>query len=1234
MKSVVLLKEITFLKSFSLNNKIQNDLRKFFYNKNFNKKNLHTKITFRWNEINLSKKDYNKIFGVINAYCKNIYNDKPNFSYFSYLSSTEKNVYDEKEKYNDNKDTKTSNKSKYNTTYEKSIKNVEENVNIQNNKNIDTYEHNALHVNNICKKIYYMSKNNIKNEKEWNHYLLEFYKETENYKYLKIKSIFMLLLGLTKSKEHIKEIFIIKDAEKNKKIHIIDIVNNHISILSKKFDEMTNNQLSIFLYIIQKWNKIEEYKEIINRINDKLLKKISLKKLNIRSFSNILHIYSKNYENFHDIYSNNMQNKQKCIITNDILIRYINKISKEKFHMEDILLILSSMYKLKIKNNNIFQSVIQILNVNIKDDNYFLIPSLLLSLANLNIYNEELYLKLKNIIMQNYYFYNSVHLTNIYYSFSKFKPNYVEELFDKLSIHIIQNFVKKKGKENMKIPKETINEPVSTNLLKRPLISDRQINNQKFNIFQITNILNSCIKCNYLNYDFFLHLILDVEKINEKQSLDNIINYFYVISEILRTFHICSFKYKLYLHNETKQYESIDENQFNKINNKEEKKKKLNNNYNNDNKYNTLYILNKEWKHNEIYWYNTSYNLYNNNFFFVEFKNVNIKKNNLQNKFELYWDDISKKIIKIIEKKLYDKNIKYVLHNLMLCLSLSEIKLLNLYILCLVIIRENFEFFSISNLYLYLKILHKFRIYNYEIFHLIFNHIKKYMHLVELRKQIKIILLYFNIFKKADKHEMELISKYFLNLNENSKIKNEKESFLKNDEFKQNMWKLPTDIKMKQNFINLDNLENSSFHNNKSNNLNNINTNDNINLNNGIKSNNNSLNKYNYTIDNLNFTNDIKNNSNNLYNDTLFNSSYAFDENKNEDLNLINDNFFFKKIEKTEIFPSNLNFCNYLNILLILILNFKNIYENIKLNTLISKDDNLIKIKEGDNILEKYTEMLKENLINAKFSIIQFFTKFTDYLEKEKNELYNYQTMYILDFLKTINENIYMDLIKIEKMKKYDPYLQTNSINSSKKIFELKKEDFIFINSTVNKNFTFNDILNDHYINHRYQFKSINEAINNFSSFIKTYKYKETDILISKNKYSFKKIKTFYKLNRFLTSDILLILEKNNDEFFYFIIFYPYELKRTVVNIKEDTFFFNYEYDESFLINIEILFIYNFLKKKYSKNFFLSIIDATQFIKFSKNVDEIMKKNRLNENSFNSYSGNKEYYILENILKT
>ncbi|CRG98772.1 conserved Plasmodium protein, unknown function [Plasmodium relictum] len=1232
MRSVVLLKDITFLKSFSLNNKLKNDLCKFVDNKNFIKINWRTIICFRWSKINPSKKEYNKYLNAKNIFKKNVYNDKHNLSHIRCISNNKIKKYDEKEKYNGNKDIKMCSNPNDNTIYEKSIKIVEKNINIDKNKNINVNVYNTLHVNNICKKIYYMSKNNIKNEKEWNHYLLEFYKETKNCEYLKIKSIFMLLLGITKSKEHIKEVLIIKDNEKNKKVYIMDIVDNHISILSKKFDEMTNNQLSIFLYIIQKWNKVEKYKDIIKRINDKILTKVSLKKLNIRSFSNVLHIYSKNYEQFRDNYSDNMHNKQNCVITNDTLIRYINKISKEKFRMEDILCILSSMYKLKIKNKNIFLSVIQILNVNLKDGNYFLIPSLLLSLANLNIYNEELYLKLKNIIIQNYYFYNSVHLTNVYYSFSKFKPNYVEELFDKLSNHIIGNFSQKKGKEKIEASKEIENYSFSRKTLSKPIINYTEISNKEFNIFQITNIISCCIKCNYLNYDFFLHLILDVEKINEKQSLDNIINYFYVISKILKTFSICNYKHKLYFHNEKKQFESILEHKFNNTINKKEKKNKLNNNYNNDNKYNTLYTLNKEWKHNEIYRYSSNYYLYNNNFFFVECKNSNIKENDLQNKFELYWDELSEKIIKIIEKNLYDKNIKYILHNLMLCLSISEIKLLNIYILCLVIIKENYKFFSINNLYLYLKIFHKFKIYNYEIFHLISNHIKKYMHLVELRKKIKIIILCFNIFKKTNKQEMELILHYFLNLDEKTKIKKDKEPFLKRDKFNESIWKLPTDIQIKQNFINLDIFGNSSFQNNTSNNLNIINTNINLNKNNDVNNNNNNFNKYNDTKGNLNPNDDIKNKNKSLCDNALFNSSYSFDENKNEDLDLINNNFFLKKIEKTEIFPSNLNFCNYLNILLMLILSCKNTYENIKLNTLFSKNNNLIKIKKGEDILEKYTKILKENLFNAKFSIIQFFEKFADYLEKEKNELYNYQIMYILNFLKIINENVYMDIIKIEKMKHYDSHLQTNSNYSSKKNFELKKEDFAFINSTVNKDFHFNDIFNDDYINHRYQYKSITESISNFSNLIRT--YNEAKNLISKNKHSSKKIKTFYKLNRFLTSDILLILEKNNEEFFYCLLFYPYELKRTVVNIKEDTFFFNYEYDESLLINIEILFIYNFLKKKFANNFFLSIIDATQFIKISKDEGKIMKKNGLSENSSNNCYINKENYILENILTT
>ncbi|SOV73719.1 conserved Plasmodium protein, unknown function [Plasmodium sp. gorilla clade G3] len=1156
-----------------------------------------------------------------------------------------------------------------------------------------------LHVNNLCKKIYYLSKNKIKDENLWKHYLIQYYKENKNYDQIKIKNIFMLLLGITNSNKHIKDmIIVINDEEKinekrNKKknIQLIEIVYNHLHILSKKINQMTNNQLSIFLYILEKWNMIDNYKDITNEINLKILNQTSLKKVNIKCFLNVLYIYSKNYEQ--NVNNNNNNNnickEQMCVITKDKIKIFINKFGKQKFRIEDILYLLSSMYKLKIKNKTILNNIIQYLNIQnvLKDSNYFLIPSLLLSLANLNIYNQQLYINFKNIIMENYYFYNSIHFTNLFYSFAKFKPDYVQELFEKIATHIMmhtnnsftdynkstlekQIILKGKEKEvnNTLKLKNHKNNDIIENIEKYPInnkILD-QTNNNTFNIFQITNIINSCLKANYVNYDFFSYLLRQGNLFMDNyEPLDNLINVLNCVSKILKHFNV--FKYKLYFHYEKKGKNLWEqenwlvhndltcsgknhENSRNKIANWKNKIESDNlDNKNNNMDINSMmtnpfyYCYDHPSKgycnlFQILYGYNSGYNLYtsfnslsyvvkhNEQMFLKKVKDS--KQSEVPHNFEIHLDNISDKILKIIEQNLNHENMKYIIHNLMISLSLCDIKYLNLYAMCFFILKENYYYLSIDNLYLYLEILHQMKIYNHDIFHSIIEYINTHIHVLESQKKMKIFLLSCNIFQKINNPaDMKEMCDFFLSSNNKIDKENGNNDLMlaKCKHEKNNLWKLPTDIQIKQNLINLDNFQKELFSNSD---------NDNYNDNNNDKMTNHDNNR-NITGHDKFFSN----NENNIK--------------KEKHFNLKNELMVFKKIEKTETLPCTLNIYDYLNFLLILIFyqcnnKIKECDEKINLNFLFSKDANVITIqnevyeknnkinnpceyvKNKQYILDEYSEMLKENLFNIESSLIQLFSIIVNLLEKREDdeELFVNQLMFILDFIKIINEKVYIDVMKIvKKMKNYDENIKRKNnftTYSNNKYFQLKKVDLEYINSSINnkkKNIYNNFFFNENNINYRYQYQSVHKAIQLFSDNIIRYSHNEKiNTHYKNNKYIIKDIKTFYKLDNFLISDILLILEKQNKEqIFYFLLFYPFELKQTVIHIKNNTFLFNYKYDETFLFNMEILFLYNFLKKKYSeKTCSFSIIDTTQFIDFSKNEYTNGHTNEFYDHLFNS----------------
>ncbi|VWU53385.1 hypothetical protein HEP_00534300, partial [Hepatocystis sp. ex Piliocolobus tephrosceles] len=150
---------------------------------------------------------------------------------------------------------------------------------------------------------------------------------------------------------------------------------------------MNNNQLSIFSYILTNWNKQKQYKYIINYINKNILTTGGSKRENIRALSNVLYLYCKNMEKVSQedvetgpIYNNpsltisiNSSNtitsddniiKPNYSLTNFEINNILNKLSKKKLKVDDILFFLLSLNKLKIKikNKNLSNNLIYILN--------------------------------------------------------------------------------------------------------------------------------------------------------------------------------------------------------------------------------------------------------------------------------------------------------------------------------------------------------------------------------------------------------------------------------------------------------------------------------------------------------------------------------------------------------------------------------------------------------------------------------------------------------------------------------------------------------------------------------------------------------------------------------------------------------------------------------------------------------------------------------------------------------
>ncbi|CAD2097088.1 conserved Plasmodium protein, unknown function [Plasmodium vinckei] len=1210
--------EVLSLKWCSINNNISNKILNRFFNNSYNK--LGLKVFFHsYENVNKKWKKKNKYKNYILLVKKNELHNKAHIGYKMNWEMNKKHTTLFPNKYGVNFSSQT-NKSFSNNQIVHKVKHTKH-VEQHDDEKKQGNDENVIRINNLCIKIYDIGKNGVKNKEEWVRYLIEYCKEEENHKFIKIKQMFMLLIGLSKLKGKINIVRYkvgYENREDNKVVYISDIVDRHIEVLSKKVNEMTDKQLSIFLYILERWNKMEKHKEIVNIINDKILKKTTFKKLNVRSFCNVLHIYSKKCE----MDGNYINEDKKYDIINIQISKFITKLSKSKCSVEDMLFFLSSIDKLKIKikEKEMIENVVKILNDNIQDTNYFIIPSLLLYLSNLNIYNEGLYLKLKNIILENYYFYNPIHITNIFYAFSKFKPDFVHELFDTLSNYIIHTFLKEKEKDG-----KTLNE---YNLA---ILKNTQINKNKFlkydekvfNIFQITNIINSCIKCDYINYNFFHDLILSSETVQE-HSLDNLINFFKSISNILKTFNVHMYKYVIYFYTSEKvspkETETSTHNYKESIEHVEHAE-----NLTSEKKNVYLYsLMENQAYYKNVYEYFTNRYMMRNSFFIEQYNtfgglenSMKIKDSNytedithtsnigLMNTFNKMRDNVAEQIRIIIENNVYDKNVQYILHNLMIFMYQSEVKYVNLYTLCISILEKNLFFFSINNLYLYIKIFNKAQIYNYEILHNIFEYIYNHFDKFELRKKAKIVLLSYDIFKKINEQQMQLLTNFVLDnnkFNEENKIDISKYDQINNKHKINNScditqkWVLPTSTELKQNVLNTKKKSTTSLYDDMHN----------------FKENEICLRDF------LNDKMDVESKKTNEYQySTLTN----------------NDQFFLKNVEQTEVYPFNLDFNEYIKFLLILIHDVSNkILDNriddknsinISLIPLISKNEqNLVKIKNEEPVLERYSELVKKNLNKRKNLIIQIFSKIGDIIENEKKikmdetDLYIDQVLYILYFIKLMDEDLYSSIMEIEQIKKFgtnEIIKKGDNVKEDPKcatmfgttLFELKKEDMEFIASENEKKNSEYEICYDNIflyedkINYRYKYKSVNDTIKSVTNNFKKMKFNEIAKFDNTNKFSFKKMNKFYKLDTYINIDILFILEKNGEDFYHFLIFYPYELKKIITNIKKNKITFTHSYDESFSFCTEILCIYNFIKKKNQTNFSFSILDTTSFVNFS-----------------------------------
>ncbi|ANQ06331.1 Uncharacterized protein PCOAH_00008840 [Plasmodium coatneyi] len=1026
--------------------------------------------------------------------------------------------------------------------------------------------------NNLCKKIFYLSKNGVKNENVWKHYLIEVDREKKNFHLVSTKNVFLLLLGLSKS-QHIVKVLLRRgtvkgdhEREEAKETHRDDLVDTLIDTLSKRMDRLTNSQRSLLLHIIQRLHRIEKYNHVVNEINSRILEGTPLKKLSARAFSSVLHVYANGGASVSSIEGEVPTCRRLSLedtISNAFSERngqqnkLVKILLKGKVRMEDILRLLGAMHKLKIKNKQILQCVVQILNEKVKDESYFLTPSLLLYLANLNVYNEELWRKLKMVVMQNYRFYNSVHLTNIFYGFSKFRPDDVEDLFDILASHIMDtDLYKEQCRKKEKQLTQGKSGSVDSNLFDQPKWEDPPRDNavNTFNVFQTTNIIKSCLLCNYLNYSFF-HFLLDrFSKSEEPQSLDNQIDSLKVVSTILKRFNRCVYKHVLrFNYTEKGEYPSLHDGQHTYV-----------------------HLLNSESTHKEMHTYSCSYDMCDSHLPMVEYASVGSTPKEEQRQFETYLDEVSEKVRKNIEQNLGTPHLKLLLHKLMLSLSGTSVRFVNLYALCLIILEENKKDLSVNNLFLYVQIFHRIKLYNYELFSWLVEHIKQNTHLLDVKKKIKIILLSCNIFKRINEKEVQELCRFFLSSDDSSFSRKGEAIFTDAPP----MWEIPAEINMRGNMVDLDRIPRWSTPNNMH-----------------------------------DETGSFANGG-----DDSAGRNFPVGENKDPNFALPSKENLFIKIEKTDTLPCHLELTDYINFLLILIQNWKGDGRGrLDLLSLISKGPNdIVKIGQMDTTLDEHTKRLEENLHRERGTIIKLFQKMDRFSRRgpytdEANTVgnlhglrsdYSLQMDYLLHFIKVISEEVHDDIVRTLEGRGIQLGGQMKDRCASlKSPFELKEEDLQFLNlsrsgkgspsvspPTVHNNKTIN----------RYMYGSVRETVDLLRQSFQLHKCSNIAGVSSKySKNYLNEMESFYKINGFLTADVAYIFEKGEEKLFHFLLFYPHELKKTVVRKCENRIFLKQEFDESLLICTEIIFFYNFLRKNFRNQFFFSLVDTTPFVKFS-----------------------------------
>ncbi|SCO65649.1 conserved Plasmodium protein, unknown function [Plasmodium vivax] len=1035
-----------------------------------------------------------------------------------------------------------------------------------------TVEPDPKAANNLCKKIFFLSKNGVKNESVWRHHLFEAEREKKNFHLVSTKNLFLLLLGLCKS-QHIVGAVLRGGSLRGeaKETHKADVVDALIEILSKRIDRLTNGQRSLLLHIIRKLHRMERYNHVVNEINCRILEGTPLKKLSARAFSSVLHVYARSgasntsregegptcrrlplEETISNAFSepNGQQNKLVKILL------------KGKVRLEDVLRLLGAMHKLRITNKQILQCVVQILNEKVKEESYFLIPSLLLYLANLNVYSEELWGKLKVVVLQNYRFYNSVHLTNVFYGFSKFRPDGVEDLFNILASHLMERSRRGEKRLTQGRSNSVDSNPFDEPKWEGPPKGDTP---DTFNLFQATNIIRSCLLCSYLNYSFFHFLLNGINRLEEPQSLENQIDSLKVVSSILKTFNRCVYK-SVICFNYTEKGEDPSQQEGQPT---------------------YVHVLNSEDIHKEMLTYRCRYDPCDSHLPMVEYLSMGSTPTEEQRQFESLWDDVSNRVRKKIEQNLGTPHLKLLLHKLILSLSSSPVRSANLYALCLTLVEESKRDISVNNLFLYAQIFHRIKMYDYELFIWLVEHMKQNAHLLDVKKKAKIILLSFNIFKRINEQEVQELCRVLTSHDDSSFLE---EETLFSDASP--MWEIPAAINMRRSIVELDHLSRGTTPNAV----------------------------YDETGSSPIDGDDSVGRSPPVGEKPPPRKTPPMGETEEDPNSALPSKVnLFHKIEKTDTLPCHLEFTDYVNFLLILIHNWRgDASERVNLRSLISKGANdLVKIGRMDATLDGYTRRLEENLRRERGTIVKLFEKLDRFSHRgphaeeaaklgSVNNLrsdFSVQVDYLLRFVEAISEEVHGDIVRAMGDQQRDPLRDQlgNLFAPLKRPFELKEEDLQFLNRsrggkgspsatppTVHNNKTIN----------RYLYGSVLEAINLLRRSFQLHKCSNAAGVSPKSSGNYLNgMESFYKINGFLIADVAFIFEKGGEKSFHFLLFYPHELKKTVVRKCGNRIFLKRECDESLLISTEVIFFYNFLRRHFRHEFLFSLVDTTPFVK-------------------------------------